>query len=112
LKYGDISPAVATYSVSRMLADARTKLTLEAFAKAGPLQPTYTAIDVPCSVCEAAAGVPCRAVRRHFNWIVDKHAERVEDARLVTEAVRALTPAPGLRNGDTVTFHGNRLVVR
>jgi hypothetical protein len=107
VKYGDISPQVAAYSTRKMLEHVAPALTVDLFSKSGELKPTHTYLDVSCSVCEAPPGSPCRAVRRHFNWINDKHAERVEDARLVAEAVKALMPPP-----DTVTFRWPKLTIK
>lgn len=97
--YGDISPAVAAYSVAKMLAHAM--LDLGNFTAAP--QRTIEPIQVPCSTCSAKAGEKCRS--RISRWRVDGvHTQRADDARLATEAVRAMSPRSGIQVGDTVTF--------
>lgn len=80
LKHGDISPAIAAYSVVKMLK---------------PLQmwrPFLAAKDVPCSRCSAVAGEPCRTASG--TTAGNSHGIRVEDAHLATQAARAMAPEP------------------
>lgn len=103
MKYGDIGPEVAAYSVAQIVASSEGKFAFSSFVTKPGNAAIVDYLVVPCRVCEAQAGEPCRAVRRHVNWIGGKHAERMDDARCVTEAAKALMPQQ-----QTVTFRRPR----
>lgn len=63
-----------------------------------PPLPVVKPIDVHCRYCGAEPGTPCQRWRRTKRGKVRQnrdspHGDRRHDARLATEAVRALNPA-------------------
>jgi hypothetical protein len=113
VKYGDISPQVAAFSVASMLKSCERALSLDLFSKPRNRPVDADPLSVTCCICEAPPGSRCRPVRRHINWISGKHIERLYDARAVAEAVAALDPKSDvtIKCGDTVTIRGNRFTV-
>lgn len=96
--YGQVSSKLAAYAAGHMLGKSASSLILDEFSTVRVRNRYWSdPLSVPCSVCEAAAGEPCRPVRRHFNWFGGKHGERIQDAKLVSEAVEALTPPPTIK---------------